>query len=367
MRMRFALLAAAIGAAVVVAGCGRGRGPAPQGPPPGGVVLLSGAGASFPYPIYSKWFSEYNKENPSVRISYQSIGSGGGIQQLKVRTVGFGASDAPLTDQERAAMPAPVVQIPTVAGAVTVVYNLAGLAQPLRLDGSTLARIYLGEIKQWNDPALAALNPGVSIPKQEIVVVHRSDGSGTTYLFTSYLSAVSPTWRSRAGAAKSVAWPVGIGAKGNEGVAGMVKGTAGTIGYVELAYAKQDNLSIAPLRNAAGTSVTPSPESATAAAASVSSGQAAAAGESIINAAGAGAYPISGFTYILVYKDQPDQRKGEALARFLLWAMDKGQADAAGLGYAPLPAVVVEANRKAIQSLTYQGKPLLPEGTGTAP
>lgn len=361
MRARFILVTIAIGLAAV-AGCGKKPSTAPRGQQPGGgVVLLNGAGASFPYPIYSKWFAEYNTENPNVRISYQSIGSGGGIQQLKARTVDFGASDAPLTDEERKEMPGPVVQIPTVAGSVAVVYNLPGLAQPLRLDGDTLARIYLGEIKQWNDPTLAKLNPGVTLPKPAIAVVHRSDGSGTTYLFTSYLAAVSPAWTSRVGAAKSVNWPVGIGAKGNEGVAGTVKRTPGTIGYVEMAYATQNKLSIAQLRNAAGDLVAPSPKSTTAAASSQQGDVTA----SIVNAAAPGAYPISGFTYLLLYQDQPDQRKGEALARFLLWAMDKGQADAAGLGYAPLPARAVEANRKAIQGLTYQGKPLLPEGVGT--
>jgi phosphate transport system substrate-binding protein len=360
MRMRFALLAAAM--AVAVAGCGSKQTTAPPTrPSSGGVVLLNGAGASFPYPIYSKWFSEYNAEDPNVRISYQSIGSGGGIQQLKARTVDFGASDVPLTDAERREMPAPVVEIPTVAGGVAVVYNLPG---PLRLDGNTLARIYLGEIRRWDDPAVAALNPGISLPKRAIAVVHRSDGSGTTNLFTAYLSVVNPTWKSRAGAGKSVNWPVGIGAKGNEGVSGVVKQTPGAIGYVEMAYATQNKLSIARLRNSAGYFVTPTTAGVGAAVATtdlvrgVSPAAPAAAGN---------AYPISGFTYLLLYKGQPDQRKGEVLARFLLWAMDKGQADAAGLGYAPLPAAVVEANRKAIHSLTYQGKPLLPEGAGAAP
>jgi phosphate transport system substrate-binding protein len=353
---RVGLVISVVALLALVAGCGQR---APQ-QPGARAVSLNGAGATFPYPLYSKWFSEYHTANLQVQISYQSIGSGGGIQALKTRTVDFGASDAPLSDEEAKAMPAEVVHLPTVAGAVAVVYNLPGV-KALRLEGATLAGIYLGEITRWNDSKLAALNPGAKLPDLPITVAHRSDGSGTTYLFTSYLAAVSPEWGKRAGAGKSVSWPTGVGGKGNEGVAGAVKQMPGTIGYVELAYAEQNKLATAELRNAAGAFVAPSVESTTAAAAGAVEKMKLDVRVSIINSPAAGAYPISGFTYLLVYRDQPGETKGKALAEFLQWAMEEGQQYAAPLDYAPLPAGAVAINQEAIRSLTFQGKSLVAE------
>jgi len=344
----------------LLAGCAR-QGTHPPAQPGAGAVSLNGAGATFPYPLYSKWFSEYHTANPQVQISYQSIGSGGGIQALKNRTVDFGASDAPLSDEEMRAMPAPVVHIPTVAGAVVVAYRLPGLTRPLRLDGAVLATIYLGQIKRWNDPKLAALNPEVNLPDLAIAVAHRSDGSGTTYLFTNYLAAISSEWVKAVGAGKSVNWPVGVGGKGNEGVAGTVKQLPGAIGYVELAYAKQNALSYAELRNAADKFVAPTVASTTAAAAGAVEQMKGDVRVSIVNSPAPDAYPISGFTYLLVYRDQSDKTKGEVLTKFLGWAMKEGQQSAEPLGYAPLPEGVVAINQEAIRKLTFQGKPLTSE------
>jgi len=354
------VLVALIALASVAAGCARPAGK-PQGPQGASAVSLNGAGASFPYPLYSKWFSDYAKANPGVQISYQSIGSGGGIQQLKARTVDFGASDAPLSDKEAKSMPAPVVHIPTVAGAVAVAYNVPELKQPLKLDGPALAGIYAGEITRWEDPKLAALNPTEKLPDTAITVVHRSDGSGTSYLFASYLAAVSTGWASKVGAGKSVKWPAGIGAKGNEGVTGVVKQTPGAIGYVELAYATQNHLSVAVLKDGAGAFVAPTVSSTTAAAAGAAAAVQKDVRASLINSPAAGAYPIAGFTYLLVYREQSDRKKAEALARFLLWAMTEGQQQAAPLLYAPLPPAVVKMNEAAIHGLTSQGTPALPE------
>ena len=324
-------------------------------------VSLVGAGASFPYPLYSKWFSEYAKANPGVKISYQSIGSGGGIQQLKAGTVDFGASDAPLSDEEAKSMPGPVVHIPTVAGAVAVAYNLPGLKHPLKLDGSTLAAIYSGEVRRWNGQRVAALNPAEKLPDLAITVVHRSDGSGTSYLFTSYLAAVSKDWSTKVGAGKSVNWPAGVGAKGNEGVTGVVKQTPGAIGYLELAYAKQNALPVAHLKNAAGEFVEPTVTSTTAAAAGGAETMKKDVRVSLVNSRAPGAYPIAGFTYLLVYQQQADQKKAEALARFLLWALKDGQQLAPPLLYAPLPEQVIQINESAVRGLTHQGKPVVSE------
>jgi phosphate transport system substrate-binding protein len=320
---------------------------------------LNGAGATFPYPLYSKWFDEYNRINPQVRINYQSIGSGGGIQQLKARTVDFGASDAPLSDQEAKSMPGPVVHIPTVAGAVVMAYNLPEIRKALRLSGDTVAGIYLGEIRKWNDPRIGSLNRGLKLPDLPIAVAHRSDGSGTTYIFTHYLAAISKAWADRVGAGKSVEWPVGIGGKGNEGVTGVVKQTPGGIGYVELAYAVQNKLPYAGIRNAAGNFVEPSVASTTAAAAGAAKAVAKDVRFSIVNAPGRQAYPIAGFTYLLVYRDQEDKGKAQALAGFLKWAIGDGQSLAGPLLYAPLPPGLVTLNEAAIESLRFQGKPLV--------
>src|SRR6476661_9791810 len=264
---------------------------------------LNGAGATFPYPIYSKWFSDY-ASSTGVKINYQSIGSGGGIRQLTEGTVDFGASDAPMTDAELAKAKGPILHFPTVLGAVVVTYNLSGLTAPLRLNGDEIAQIFAGKITKWNDSRIATLNPGAKLPARDILVVHRSDGSGTTYIFSDYLSAVNSAWAAAPGKGKELSWPVGIGAKGNEGVAGKVKQTEGAIGYTELAYAKQNHLAAAAIANQAGEYVEPSIESATAAAAGISAKLSANTDFriSIVNAPGKGAYPISSFTWLLIPK-----------------------------------------------------------------
>jgi len=308
----------------------------------GGSVALTGAGATFPYPIYSKWFADYAAKT-GVKINYQSIGSGGGIRQLSEQTVDFGASDSPMTDDEMAkAKGGPILHFPTVLGAVALIYNLPELKQPLKLDGPTLADIYLGTIKKWNDGRIAALNPGTALPNADILVVHRSDGSGTSFIFTDYLSAVSPAWKGGPGKGKEVQWPVGLGAKGNEGVAGQVRQSVGAIGYAELAYAKQNKITTALVKNASGEMVAPTIESATAAAAGAAAALPANTDYrvSIVNAKGAGAYPIASFTWILVYQDQRDAVKGKQLVDFLTWALTDGQSEARSLDYAPIPATM---------------------------
>ena len=303
---------------------------------------LNGAGATFPYPVYSKWFSDYARAT-GVRINYQSIGSGGGIRQLTERTVDFGASDAPMSDAEMAKLRAPVLHFPTVMGAVVITYNLPGIAPALKLTGPVLADIFLGKITKWSDSRIASLNRGVKLPNSDILVVHRSDGSGTTYIFSDYLSTVSPAWRSRPGKGKELRWPTGLGAKGNEGVAGQVKQMPGAIGYVELAYAKQNRLRYADIGNAAGRFVTPTVQSVTAAAAGVADKLPANTDYrvSIVNAPGSAAYPISSFTYLLVYRNQADPVKGKKLVNFLRWYLRSGGPSAAALDYAPLPPSMI--------------------------
>ncbi len=319
----------------------------------GDSLLVNGAGATFPFPLYSKWFSEYNKLHPDVRLNYQSIGSGGGIQQFTAGTVDFGATDAPLTDEQIAKAP-DVVHIPTVLGAVVITYHAA--LPGLRLTPKLLADIFLGKIAKWNDPALAKANPGVPLPDAAIAVIHRSDGSGTTYVFTNYLSKVSPEWKSQVGNSTSVKWPVGLGGKGNEGVTGLVKQTPGSIGYVELAYANQNKLPVAELQNHDGVFLKPTLESTSEAAAGVD--MPADYRVSITDAAGKKAWPISSFTYLLVHKDAGDRAKGEALVKFLWWAVHHGQHFAAPLDYAPLPARVVTMVEKTVKGLQVQGKPI---------
>ncbi len=314
---------------------------------------LNGAGAMFPYPIYSKWFAEYARQT-GVRINYQSIGSGGGIRQLTERTVDFGASDAPMSDEEMAKLPAPVLHFPTVLGAVVLTYNLPGVTAPLKLTGPVVADIFLGKITRWNDTRIASLNRGVKLPSSDILVIHRSDGSGTTYIFSDYLAAVSPEWARGPGKGKELKWPTGLGAKGNEGVAGQVKQLPGAIGYVELAYAKQNHLPVAELKNAAGRFVAPTLASITAAAAGV----AAKLPEntdyriSIVNAPGADAYPIASFTYLLVYRHQPDPVKGKKLVDFLRWYLREGEQSAAALDYAPLPPEIVARLERRLNTIT---------------
>lgn len=313
-------------------------------------LKLTGAGATFPYPIYSKWFDSYNQKT-GTQINYQSIGSGAGIKQLKSETVDFGASDVALSDKDLKEMPHEVAQIPTVAGAVAIVYNLPQAKGKIKLSGPVLADIYLGVIKKWNDAKIAALNAGNALPDTGITVAHRSDGSGTSNIFTSYLKAVSPQWATKVGAGKSVAWPTGVGGKGNDGVASVVKSTKGGIGYVELAYAEQNKMSYAAMQNASGQFVEPTVDATVAAAEGGVAGLQKDIRTPIVNAPGAAAYPIAGYTYILVYKQPKDAAKGKAIAEFLKWAMEDGQASAKDLLYAPLPKEVVALNEKTIAAL----------------
>ena len=318
-------------------------------------MLITGAGATFPFPLYSKWFSDYNRQHPDVQINYQSIGSGGGIKQITERTVDFGASDAPMTDEEMSRANG-IQHIPTVLGALVVVYNVPGLST-LKLTPETLSGIFLGKITKWNDPAMARDNLDAKLPDSAIAVAHRSDGSGTTAVFTDYLSKISPAWKSGPGVGKNVSWPAGLGGKGNEGVTGIVKQTQGSIGYVELAYASQNKLAIAEIRNHDGKFVKPSVETVSAAAEKVELPPDYRV--SITDAPGASAYPIAAFTYLLVYKDQRDVAKGEALVRFIWWAIHDGQKLAAPLDYAPLPAAAVAKVERTLTTLTVQGKRVL--------
>jgi phosphate transport system substrate-binding protein len=308
-------------------------------------MMINGAGATFPYPIYSKWFDEYAKVDPSVRFNYQSIGSGGGQKQILAQTVDFGASDGPMSDDNLAKAPGKLLHIPTVAGADVVAYNLSG-NPALKFDADTIAGIFLGQIKKWNDPKITALNVGVTLPDQEILVVHRSDGSGTTYIWTDYLSKISPEWKTKVGTNTSVNWPTGIGGKGNEGVAGQIKQTPGAVGYVELIYAVQNKMPYAEVKNAAGEFVKPTLESVTAALATA---------EipddfrfSMTNAPGKGAYPIAGATWLLVYQQQKDAAKGKKLVEFLKWSLTDGEKMAKDLQYAPLPESVQQRVLKRI-------------------
>ena len=304
-----------------------------------GSVDLTGAGATFPYPIYSKWFATYAAKT-GIKINYQSIGSGGGIRQLSEGTVDFGASDSPMKDDEIAKAKGPILHIPTVLGAVAITYTLPEVSGQLKLTGQIIADMFAGNIKKWNDPRISAINAGVKLPATDVLVVHRSESSGTTFVFTDYLTTVSKTWAAGPGRGKEIAWPVGLGGKGNEGVAGQIKQTPGAIGYVELAYAKQNNLPSAAIQNAAGKFVAPSPAGATAAAAAVAASLPANTDYrlSIVNAPGADAYPISSFTWILVYQKQADAVKGKKLVDFLHWALTEGETQATALDYAPLPA-----------------------------
>jgi phosphate transport system substrate-binding protein len=337
-------------AMVAVAACGSDRQSSPQsaGADAAAVIQINGAGATFPYPIYSRWFSEYNKQNPNVQINYQSIGSGGGIRQLTNQTVFFGATDGPMTDEQLRAAPAPVVHFPTVLGAVVPVYNVQGLTD-LKLSGPILADIYLGKITTWNDQAIAKANPGVKLPASDIAVVHRSDGSGTTYIFVDYLSKVSPEFKAKVGVNTSVNWPTGVGGKGNEGLAGLVSQTPGSIGYVELIYALQTKISYAAVQNAAGEFVKASPESVTKAAAAMTIPEDFRV--SLTNAPGAGAYPISSFTWLLLYRDPTDSVRARVMIDFLRWAITDGQAFATDLGYAPLPENVVKQELAALAAI----------------
>src|SRR5436305_10907022 len=313
-----------------------------------GQMTINGAGATFPYPIYSKWFDEYAKVDPSVRFNYQSIGSGGGQKQIMAQTVDFGASDGPMSDDNLSKAPGKILHIPTVAGAVVITYNLEG-SPALKLDGETIAGIFLGQIKKWNDPKIAATNAGTKLPEQDIVVVHRSDGSGTTFIFTDYLSKVSPEWKSKAGTNTSVSWPAGIGGKGNEGVSGQVKQTPGAIGYVELIYAIQNKMPYADIKNSAGEFVKPTLDSVTAALATASVPDD--FRFSMTNATGKDAYPIAGATWLLVYQQQKHATKGKKLVEFLNGALTKGETMAKDHDYASLPESVQQRVLKRIDEI----------------
>ncbi len=324
----------------------------------GGEVRLQGAGATFPNPLYQKWLSEYGKLNANVKIDYQSIGSGGGIKQIQARTVDFGASDAPMSDAELKASPAELIHIPTVLGAVVLTYNLQGVSKPLRFSPDVIADIFLGKITKWNDPRIKADNADASLPSAEITVVHRAEASGTSFVFSDYLSKVSADWKQKVGADKSPNWPVGQGGKGNEGVTGQIKQQPNTIGYVELAYAVQNKLPVALVKNASGVFVEPSVDAVTAAAAASAATTPDDLRVSITNANGAGVYPISSYTYILAYKAQSDATKGKTLVDFLWWGIHDGEQFAKDLQYAPLPDEIIKRAEAKINSITAGGKPL---------
>jgi phosphate transport system substrate-binding protein len=315
-----------------------------------GQTQLNGAGATFPYPMYSKWFSEYNKLHSDVQINYQSIGSGGGIRQVLNGTVDFGASDGPMSDEQLKEAKVSILHIPTVLGAVVPAYNVPGISGEIRFTPEALAGIFLGKIQKWNDPAITQPNPGVKFPDQSIVVVHRSDGSGTTYIFTDYLSKVSKEWETAVGKGTSPKWPVGLGGKGNEGVAGQIRQLPGSIGYIELIYAAENKITYGSVKNTAGNFVKATLESVTEAAASVKA-MPADFRVSITDAPGKNAYPISSFTWLLIPVQAQDPKKGKIIADFLNWMLTDGQKMTSQLSYAPLPASLVEKVKVAIKQI----------------
>ncbi len=315
-----------------------------------GQTTLNGAGATFPNPMYSKWFSEYHKVHPDVQINYQSIGSGGGIRQVTAGTVDFGASDMPMTDKQLQDAKAKILNIPTVLGADVPAYNVPGVSGEVKFTPEALAGIFLGKISKWNDKAITSVNPGVNFPDMAIIVVHRSDGSGTTFIWTDYLSKVSPEWKSQVGSDTSVKWPLGMGGKGNEGVSGLIRQLAGSIGYVELIYAVQNNIPYGTVRNSAGVFVKATLEGVSAAAASAPK-MPADFRVSITNAPGKDAYPISSFTWLLVPAQSKDAAKGKMLADFLSWMVTDGQKMTSALAYAPLPDNVAAKVKEAIKEV----------------
>lgn len=370
----------------VACGTGDPAGLAPPGPPPRATLVtgtivprppipipsdvgkddsarLTGAGATFPTPLYTRWFADYQASiSPRVQVNYQAIGSGGGVKQITERTVDFGASDAPMSDAEMAKAPG-IQHIPMTLGAVVITYNIKGLSAPLRLDGETLARIYLGKIGKWDDPAIASDNPGVTLPDADIVVVHRSDGSGTSFVFTDFLSSTSEAWNNGPGVSKNPQWPEGLGGQGNDGVTQQVKQNDNSIGYVELIYAHENHLPIAEMRNASGEFVAPTGESTSKAGTGIVMPDDYRV--SIVNSPAPGAYPIASFTYILLYRDQRDAAKGKALVDLLWWAVHDGQRTTEDLDYAPLPEDVVRSvERTLTTSITSHGMPLLPAPGG---
>lgn len=342
---------AAIALAVAAAACSGGSEPAGTGGGASGDrVQINGMGATFPYPIYSKWFAEYNKLHPNVQINYQSQGSGAGIRGLLAGTVFFGASDQPMKDEQMASAPGKVLHFPTVIGAVVPVYNLEGVTD-LKFTGPVLADIILGKVTRWNDPALTKLNPGVTLPASSITVVHRSEGSGTTFVWADYLGKVSPEFKSKVGVDAALNWPVGVGGKGNEGVAGLVRQTPGALGYVELVWALQNQIPYGAVQNSAGNFVRASVDSVTAAAAGAAENMPADFRVSITNAPGADAYPIASFTWLLLNESPANKGQAKVMVDFLRWALTDGQKYATELGYAPLPEAVVEKELKALDSV----------------
>ena len=314
-------------------------------------IQITWAGATFPNPIYSKWFSEYNKLHPDVEINYPSIGSGGGIRQVINQTVFFGATDGPMTPEQLQSAPGKILHFPTVLGGDVPVYNIPGVETELRFTGPVLADIFLGKITKWNDAAIAKLNPGAKLPGTDITVCHRADGSGTTYIWVDYLAKVSPEWRKKVGVAASVNWPVGIGGKGNEGVAGLVKQTPGSIGYVELIYALQNKIHFGSVQNMAGEFVTATTASVSAAAAAAAKQMPKDFRVSITNAPGKGVYPISSFTWLLFYENPKDKQRAKVMNDFLKWALTEGQKYAPELGYAPIPPEVVALEMESVKRI----------------
>jgi phosphate transport system substrate-binding protein len=314
-------------------------------------VQINGAGATFPNPIYSKWFAEYNKLHPTVAINYQSIGSGAGIRQITNQTVFFGATDGPMTNDQLQGAPGKILHFPTVLGAVVPIYNIEGVNQELKFTGPVLADIFLGKITKWNDPAIAKANPGVNLPATDITVAHRSDGSGTSYIWVDFLAKVSAEWKQKVGVATSVNWPAGVGAKGNEGVSGLVKQTPGAIGYVELIYALQNKISYGSVQNAAGEFIKASVQAVTAAAAVAAKSMPKDFRVSITNAPGQGVYPVSSFTWLLLYENPKDKAQAKIFVEFLKWALTDGQKFATELGYAPLPEEVVKLEMAVIPQI----------------
>jgi phosphate transport system substrate-binding protein len=311
-------------------------------------LKINGAGATFPNPIYSKWFSEYNKLHSNIEINYQSIGSGGGIRQVQAQTVFFGATDGPMTPEQMQGAPGKILHFPTVLGAVVPVYNLPNVKTELKFTGPVLADIFLGKVTKWNDAAITKLNPGVSLPATDITVAHRADGSGTTYIWVDYLSKVSPEWKTKVGVNTSVNWPTGVGGRGNEGVSGLVSQTPGAIGYVELIYALQNRISYGNVQNLAGEFMKASVQSVTAAAAAAASQMPADFRVSITNAPGKGVYPISSFTWLLLYENPKNKQQSAAMVDFMKWALSEGQKYCADLGYAPLPDAVIKLEMAAL-------------------
>jgi phosphate transport system substrate-binding protein len=315
---------------------------------------INGAGATFPNPIYTKWFNEYNKLHPDVRINYQSVGSGAGIRQLTNRTVFFGATDGPMTNDQLLAAPGKVLHFPTVLGSVVPIYKVDGVPNGLKFTGPVLAGIFMGTITKWNDPKIASSNPGVNLPSTDITVVHRSDGSGTTYVWVDYLSKVSPEWKKTVGVATAGKWPVGVGGKGNEGVAGLVSQTPGSIGYVEPVYATQNKIAFGDVQNMAGKFIRSSPEAVSAAAAAAASQMPADFRVSITNAPGDASYPIASFTWLLFYENAQDKAQAKVMVEFMKWALTDGQKYATELGYSPLPKAVVDLEIKALTKIKTQ-------------